>query len=168
MVKKKRSTQPLKIYAYIVFIVVVGIIMVLIYLRPKQNIETQHIDPAQIISTPTQLPTQIPTPTQSIQQYQDTTPPKVYILSPEENQHIRTPFKIVTNVTDNIKVDHVDFYAGSSRHQYIGTVRQAPYEIMWTPQGFGSNYTTNIPIEAIAYDTAGNSNYAFSDIFIQN
>jgi len=98
----------------------------------------------------------------------DTTPPKAYILSPESGQHVRAPVKIVANVTDNVKVDRVEFYAGSSNYQHIGTVTQAPFEVFWTPvSGFnGYGNANNIPVYIKAFDSSGNRSDSSISVFL--
>lgn len=121
--------------------------------EPSPTMETPSVTPA--ITSP--KPTTPVNPSQKVS-LKDTVPPKAYILSPANNSRVRTPVKIVANVTDNVKIDRVEFYAGSSDYQLIGTVYQPPYEVIWTPsKGFdGYGNQSNIPIYLKAYDSSGN------------
>ncbi|KKQ02056.1 MAG: hypothetical protein US11_C0001G0015 [Candidatus Roizmanbacteria bacterium GW2011_GWA2_36_23] len=89
----------------------------------------------------------------------DTTPPEAYILEPKNNSEFvyGTEVKIVANVTDNIKVDRVEFYAGSSDYQLIGIVRTSPYEVNWKLDS-RFEHSINIPVYIKAFDTSGNRN----------
>ena len=53
------------------------------------------------------------------------------------------------NAGDNVAVDHVDFYNGST---LIGTDSSSPYSVSWTTTVDGPHTLT-----ATAYDTSGNS-----------
>jgi len=119
----------------------------------------QHIEPTIETHTteekedapPTQQTVSSPTPAK------DTDAPKAYILEPTDNAVVTlgTDVKIVANVTDDVQVDRVEFYAGSSDYQYIGTVKQAPFEVMWNVDSRFDG-SINIPVYIKAFDTAGN------------
>ncbi|MBP9690632.1 hypothetical protein KBD81_00985 [Candidatus Woesebacteria bacterium] len=87
----------------------------------------------------------------------DTTSPQAFILEPTNNAVVTfgADVKIVANVTDNVKVDRVEFYAGSSDYQRIGTVHQAPFEVIWNVDSRFEN-SINIPVYIKAFDTSGN------------
>ncbi|PIR88368.1 MAG: hypothetical protein COU09_02650 [Candidatus Harrisonbacteria bacterium CG10_big_fil_rev_8_21_14_0_10_44_23] len=87
----------------------------------------------------------------------DITSPQAFILEPKDNAVVTlgTDVKIVANVTDNVKVDRVEFYAGSGDYQLIGTVRKAPFEVIWNVDNRFEN-SVNIPVYIKAFDTSGN------------
>jgi hypothetical protein len=82
----------------------------------------------------------------------DTTPPTVSITSPTNGQTVSLMRTITVNASDNIGVDHVDFYRGGTI--LIGSSGVAPYSFNWN--------TTTVPngtysLTAKAYDVANNS-----------
>jgi hypothetical protein len=56
---------------------------------------------------------------------------------------------VSANAADNVAVDHVDFYDGST---LIGSDSTAPYSVPWATSGDGPHTLT-----ATAYDTSGNN-----------
>ena len=93
--------------------------------------------------------------TKSITVNRDTTAPTVSVTAPTAGQTFpvgTTTISLTANATDNIAIDHVDFYFNSA--QFIGgntSVSGSNYTRTWTPTVTGA--TT---IYAIAYDTSGN------------
>ena len=83
----------------------------------------------------------------------DTTPPTVSLTAPVSGATLSGTTAVITaNATDNVKVDHVDFYSGTN---LIGSKAGAssPFSIVWD-----TTTTTNgtYSLSAKAYDAAGN------------
>lgn len=168
---RKRKKVPVSIF--VVCLVILGLIVSSTYFflqSRKFGINTKIFTDQQPVRTQL-IPSITPTITESPNivvsnqpivatniPEKDVTPPKAFILSPEDRTHVRSGVKIVANVTDDVKVDRVEFYAGSSDYQRIGVVRQAPFEVIWIPSDGFSGYgnKNNIPIYIKAYDSSGN------------
>lgn len=96
----------------------------------------------------------LPDPKASCQQRrsgQDTTPPVVSITSPAGGIVTGTSLTVHATATDNVGVDHVDFYVDGAflRREVVG-----PYETSVSISGWsiGSNHT----LQCKAYDAANN------------
>lgn len=99
--------------------------------------------------SPSQIePTYVPLPPKDI------TPPKVYILTPENNSRINGGMvQITANVTDDVKVDRVEFFIGPENTP-IATLTTPPYNYNWDTSRYMNG--RNIPLEVRAYDSSGN------------
>jgi hypothetical protein len=81
----------------------------------------------------------------------DTVQPSAQLTDPRNNSTVSGTTTLSVNATDDIGVDHVDFYKNDT---VIGAKASAPYSFDWN--------TTTVPngaykIKAIAYDAANNS-----------
>jgi len=81
----------------------------------------------------------------------DTTAPTVSITNPTNGATVSNTITISANASDNVGVDHVDFYVGTTQ---IGADASNPYSISWNTTSV-ANGTYNI--FARAYDSAGNN-----------
>jgi hypothetical protein len=79
----------------------------------------------------------------------DTQPPTVAITAPATSAWVRGSVSVSANAADNVAVDHVAFFDGST---LIGTDTSAPYSVPWATSGDGPHNLT-----ATAFDTSGNS-----------
>ncbi|PIZ62682.1 hypothetical protein COY16_03640 [Candidatus Roizmanbacteria bacterium CG_4_10_14_0_2_um_filter_39_13] len=159
----------------VVPIVMVGIGVFIFFIKPdfssgsnKEPTTMTDVSPTQSLS-PTKKVDQTPTPEPTKQKKgllqkiysptpaKDTTAPKAYILEPEDNAVVTlgTDVKIVANVTDDVQIDRVEFYAGSGDYQHIGTVKQAPFEVIWNVDSRFDG-SINIPVYIKAFDSSGN------------
>jgi peptidoglycan/xylan/chitin deacetylase (PgdA/CDA1 family) len=82
----------------------------------------------------------------------DLTAPAVSLTAPADGASVGdTTVPITADASDDVGVDHVDFFVGST---IVGTDSTAPYEILWD--------STSLPngtydVTAVAYDTSGNT-----------
>ena len=83
---------------------------------------------------------------------EDTTPPTVQILSPDNKSEVSDTVEIRVEAKDNIKVDSVQFYINS---QLFFTDTQSPWEYDWISYLYDDSTTHTI--YAVAYDQASNS-----------
>jgi len=92
----------------------------------------------------------------------DTTPPTVEITSPAANATVSGVVSISTRVTDNVGIEVVRFYAGTT---LLGEDGIAPYEWLW-------NTTTRAPgavqLQVVAVDLAGNTGNAQVTVTVNN
>ncbi len=81
----------------------------------------------------------------------DTSPPTISLTSPANGTTLSGVTIISATATDNVVIDHIDFYRGTI---LIGADATAPYSIDWdTTQTTNGSHS----ISARAYDAAGNS-----------
>ena len=90
----------------------------------------------------------------------DTTPPTVTFTAPNANAAVRGTVNVSANASDNVAVDHVDFFDGST---LIATDSSAPYSVPWTTSGDGPRTLT-----ATAHDTSGNTASDTRNVTVDN
>lgn len=92
----------------------------------------------------------------------DSTPPTVVITSPAPNATVSGVVSISTLVTDNLGIEVVRFYAGTT---LLGEDGIAPYEWLW-------NTTTRpagaVQLQVVAVDLAGNTGEALRTVTVNN
>ena len=92
----------------------------------------------------------------------DSTPPTVEITSPAADATVSGVVSISTRVTDNLGIEVVRFYAGTT---LLGEDGIAPYEWLW-------NTTTRpagaVQLQVIAVDLAGNTGEALRTVTVNN
>lgn len=81
----------------------------------------------------------------------DQTPPEVSIVSPSNNDNFGNDVSVLINATDDSEVERVELWVNST---LIGEDRSSPYEFIVDLE---TNIDTDLRLEAIAYDLAGNS-----------
>lgn len=135
-------------------------------LRTNKTNKPSVQEVVEVKPTVTPIPSQEQTPIREIvsekpvpTEVKDTVPPVVYILEPRDGGKFKSGIvKVVANVTDNIKVNRVEFFFGPENTP-MATVAQAPYEYNWDASKFV--HAMNVPIQVRAYDDAGNKSYQF-------
>ena len=81
----------------------------------------------------------------------DVTPPLVAITSPTEGAWLVKKQRIDAQATDDVRVSRIEFYANGS---LLAADTSPPYSVTWNTQR--ANKGANL-IEAVAYDSSGNS-----------
>jgi hypothetical protein len=92
----------------------------------------------------------------------DTTPPVVQLISPLAGSTLADPVVISANASDDIGVERVEFWLGTTK---VGEISTPPYTMTWNPW---TVQTGNYLIKAVARDAAGNpghSNAALVTVF---
>ncbi len=92
----------------------------------------------------------------------DSTPPTVEITSPAANATVSGVVSISTRISDNLGIEVVRFYAGTT---LLGEDGIAPYEWLW-------NTTTRpagaVQLKVLAVDLAGNTAEALRTVTVNN
>lgn len=81
----------------------------------------------------------------------DTTPPTVEITSPAANAIVAGVVTISARVTENVGVEEVRFYAGTT---LLGVDGIAPYDWLWNTTTHGAGA---VQLQVVAADLAGNT-----------
>ncbi|KFE64004.1 Ig-like domain-containing protein [Hyalangium minutum] len=81
----------------------------------------------------------------------DNTAPATAVSAPAQNAYVRGTVQLSATASDNVSVDRVEFYAGST---LVGSDSTAPYSINWDTTTAANGSVT---LTTRAYDTAGNA-----------
>jgi peptidoglycan/xylan/chitin deacetylase (PgdA/CDA1 family) len=82
----------------------------------------------------------------------ETTPPTVSLTAPADGATVSgTAVAIAADASDNVGVDHVDFYVGATN---VGTDSVAPYATSWNSRSVANG---TYSVTAVAFDVNGNS-----------
>lgn len=99
----------------------------------------------------------------NVQNQQDTIPPSISIISPQNEATVAGIVNIKASVYDNVGIAKVEFYINGN---YLGEVTSSPYEYSWNTNLVSNN--TNYTITAKAYDNAGNIGTASITVRVLN
>ncbi|MCB1560850.1 MAG: hypothetical protein KDI75_07125 [Xanthomonadales bacterium] len=78
-------------------------------------------------------------------------PASVAFVAPEDNAEVVADTTIIADAASDVGIDRVEFFVGN---QLIGTDTQAPYEQLWSIDGF---LVGDYVLRVVAYPTAGQS-----------
>ena len=92
----------------------------------------------------------------------DLVPPRISIEAPSEGSYVRGTVLIRVNATDNVSVDHVEFYINST---LAYTDYEAPYEYEWDTTAWPDGAYV---VEAVAYDTSNNTAHDTIMVIVDN
>ncbi|WP_375764765.1 Ig-like domain-containing protein [Archangium gephyra] len=81
----------------------------------------------------------------------DNTAPTTALTAPAQGASVRGIVAVSATASDNLGVDRVEFYAGTT---LLGTSTTAPYVVSWDTTALASGSTVTLTTKA--YDTAGN------------
>ena len=89
--------------------------------------------------------------TVTVRESGDTTAPRVWFVSPENENRVRGDVRVTIRASDNVAVTKVDFYIGN---QLFTSWTRAPYTVKWKTNKAGRG---NHTLKCVAFDAAGNS-----------